>query len=132
MHRHVRVPALFPRRRCWQDTGNSKRQSGLDLPRYERRQQCSLLSIQQPHTPRVDAMGVSMDALVPACSPWASFSGAKGSSAHAPARARNVMLIGTPTPLTPIGKEIGRSASGGNRPSLSLLFAFARDAPAFG
>jgi hypothetical protein len=31
-----------------------------------------------------------------------------------------------------IGKEIGRSASGGKRQAVSLVFAFARDAQLFG
>jgi len=100
-HRHVLVPALFPRRRCWQDTATaSAKLLGPSLDTNAASAQCS--AWQHSAIPGVDARQArtngqkstdwhatpsasSMDALVPACSPWASFSGAKD-PAHMRAR----------------------------------------------
>lgn len=133
--RHVRVPARFPPRRCWQDAaGNSERppaKSAACLDTNATTVHCpAFSSTTQPHPARrrkarrnrrarTDTPLAPIDGWMPSCPP--ARHGSPSVELWIPrtcarARARNVMLIGTPTPLRPMGKG-DRSAShrGGKR-----------------
>lgn len=135
--RHVRVPARFPRRRCWQDAaGNSERppaKSAACLDTNATTVHCpAFSSTTQPHPARrrkarrnrggrTDTPLAPIDGWMPSCPPARHRHGRPSVELRiqrtcARARARNVMLIGTPTPLRPMGKG-DRSAShrGGKR-----------------